>query len=176
MTSPPRPVSAPRSPRALALLFFVLESILDTRLQEQGAGIIPFEVAGTSSRAEEILADWGTTSSTARVQIWLDYPFLISVGIFVSLAVVAVADNLGVRGRLAAAAATIAWLPLVAAVADSVENAAMLVMIGGGTGQPVPGIGLGAASIKYVCGATATGYLLLGVLRWRRRREPARDA
>jgi hypothetical protein len=148
----------------LAVAFFVAQGILDLELQDRGSGIIAFEVAGSEQRAGEILDEWGGDGrATARAQLWIDYPYLVCIALFVSLACVAVADGIRSRPGLAAAGAAIAWLPLAAGVFDASENAALLVMLGSGAGQPAPAIALGAATMKYVCGVGAALYLLAGL-------------
>lgn len=156
---------------ALAAALFVVEALLDLKLQDLGEGILDFEVAGTTERAEEIVTGWGGERSTAQVQLWLDYPFLVAVAVFMAAAVLAVADGLAVGSRLRAAAAAAAWLPIAAGAADVVENTTLLLIVGGHTDQPLPGLALVAAVIKYACGFTAVGYVLGGL--WLRRTAPA---
>jgi hypothetical protein len=155
-----------------AAVLLLVQAILDLYLQSKGSGILPFEFAGTTARAEEIVNGWGGSVTTARVQLIIDYPCFTSMAIFVSLALIAVADGLSANPRLALWAVWLAWLPLLAAVADAIEDAAMLVMAGGTTGQPVPAFGLAAASVKTLSGWSA-GLFLLGALFARHRMRRA---
>ena len=155
-----------------AAVLLLVQAILDLYLQSKGSGILPFEFAGTTARAEEIVNGWGGSVTTARVQLIIDYPCFTSMAIFVSLALIAVADGLTANPRLARWAVWLAWLPLLAAVADAIEDAAMLAMAGGTTGQPVPAFGLAAASVKTLSGWSA-GLFLLGALFARHRMRRA---
>jgi hypothetical protein len=87
------------------------------------------------------------------------------MAIFFSLALITVAERLGVRPRMATWALSLAWLPLLAGIADALEDTAMLVMAGGTTAQPVPALGLGAVVLKSVCGWTAGFFLLAAPFR-----------
>lgn len=164
----------------LALL--VVLALLDGRMQDQGGhGIIAFELAGSSGRAAEILADWGPEGSdTAQWSLWLDYLYLALYGAFLWLAILAVRDGALRRGwvRFARPGGAIALLPIAGAAFDAVEDAFLLLVLGGHGGHSAPLLATIFASLKFACLAVALLYLLgglvaLGVARVRRR--PALD-
>lgn len=123
---------------ASALLFLIL-TFIDQRIKESGGpGIVAFEVAGTASRAAEILREWGDSGrSAARISIFLDFPFLVAYAIFFSAACTEMGRRLRVRaadggaiGRIARHLATpapwLGWAFFAAAFFDVIENLVML--------------------------------------------------
>jgi hypothetical protein len=98
---------------------FLLLVVVDRQIQESGGpGIVPFELAGSTSRTTEILGEWGQSGKdAARLSLWLDFPYLIAYGAFFSLAVLAVRDAARGRGwdRFSRPGTAIAVLPIVAA-------------------------------------------------------------
>jgi len=56
--------------------------------QTGGPGIIPFELAGNASRAEQIMAVWGRDGRrAARWSLWLDFGYMLSYGALTTLLV-----------------------------------------------------------------------------------------
>ena len=65
----------------------------ENRMQDNGPGMIPFELTGGQGRADEILADWGDEGQdAAREQLWIDFGFLLAYGTFLTLALATVWD------------------------------------------------------------------------------------
>jgi hypothetical protein len=164
---------------ATLVLFAVLVA-LDARMQDAGHhGIVAFEVAFTSGKAHEILVAWGSKGhDAARLSLWLDYLYLAAYGAFLFLAVRALGDALAGRGMdgWARPAAAISLLALVCAAADAVEDAFLLLVLGGHAGSIGPPLAGGFATLKFVCLAVVIAYLLAGlaVLAVARRSAPAR--
>ena len=160
-------------------LFAVLLA-LDGRMQDAGHhGIVAFEVAFTSGRADEIIVAWGSKGhDAAQLSLWLDYLYLIAYGLFLWLAVRALGDTFRSRGMdgWARPAAAISLLPLIGAAADAVEDLFLLLVLGGHAGSIGPPLAGSFATLKFACLAIAIVYLLAGLiaLALARRSAPAR--
>ena len=52
--------------------------VLERRMRRSGGpGIIPFELAGSASRAEDIMTRWGSDGQrAARLSLWLDFGYM----------------------------------------------------------------------------------------------------
>jgi hypothetical protein len=88
--------------------------------QAGGPGIIPFELAGNASRAEDVMARWGSEGQrAARLSLWLDFGYMATYGTFAALLVDRARRR---RGHPAALPALV--LPAVAG--DAVEGVALL--------------------------------------------------
>lgn len=150
------------------LVLFAILVALDGRMQDAGGhGIVPFELAGSSDRAAEILADWGSDGrDAARASLWLDYPYLVAYGAFLFLAIRALRDAALARGweRFARPGGWIAALALGSAAADAVEDAFLLLVLGGHGGSAAPVLATAFASVKFACLAVALVYLLAGLV------------
>jgi hypothetical protein len=164
----------------VTLALFAVLLALDGRMQDAGGhGIIAFEVAFTSGKAQEIVVAWGSKGhDAAQLSLWLDFLYLIAYGLFLWLAIRALGDALTGRGMAgwAQPAAAISLLPLVAAAADAVEDAFLLLVLGGHASSIGPPLAGGFATLKFVCLAVAIVYLLAGLvaLALSRRSTPAR--
>jgi hypothetical protein len=159
-----------------AALFLVL-ILIDRRIQESGGpGIVPFELAGSTDRATEILGEWGQDGrDAARLSLWLDFLYLIAYGAFFHLAVLSLRDAAGRRGweRYARAGAAIAVLPIVAAACDAFEDVGLLLVVGGHADSAAPAVATAFALAKFVALGITLVYLLgglaaLGVASFRR--------
>jgi hypothetical protein len=153
--------------------------VLDGRMQDAGGhGIVDFELAFTSGKAQEIIDAWGAKGHDAALaSLWLDYLYLIAYALFLRLAIQAVGDGLLARGaRLAAPAAAIALLPLIGAACDAVEDAFLLLVLGGHLSSAGPALAGAFATVKFACIAVAMVYLLVGLVAMAltRRGAPAR--
>jgi hypothetical protein len=160
-------------------LFAVLLA-LDGRMQDAGGhGIVAFEVAFTSDRAQEITSAWGSDGhDAARLSLWLDYLYLIAYGLFLWLAIRALGDALAKRGRerLARMAPAISLLAPITAGADAVEDLFLLLVLGGHADSIGPPLAGGFATLKFACLAVAVAWVLVALvaLALGRRTQPAR--
>jgi hypothetical protein len=144
----------------------------EDRMQENGAGIVAFELAGSQERADEILDEWGDAGQdAAREQLLIDFAFLIAYGTFLVLAVAAVRDRVGDRGRprLAAIAAVVVPFGAIAAACDAVENACLLAVLDG-AGSAFPTLATIFAAAKFALLIAALVYLVVGLALSLRRR------
>ncbi|HKG39004.1 MAG TPA: hypothetical protein VKB25_08455 [Conexibacter sp.] len=160
-------------------LFAVLIA-LDGRMQDAGHhGIVAFEVAFTSGKAQEIIVAWGSKGhDAARLSLWIDFLYLIAYGLFLWLAVRTLGDAFRNRGMdgWARPAAVISVLPLITAGADAVEDVFLLLVLGGHASSIGPPLAGGFATLKFLCLAVTIVYLLAGLvaLALARRSAPAR--
>jgi hypothetical protein len=125
-------------------------------MSDHGTGVLAWEFVGTPAKAREILAGWGDAGQdAARLQLLLDYGYLLGYGLLLWLAGTAVGSR------------RLAIIGVAGACFDALENAALLLVLDGHTGQPWPLIATTAASAKFACIAVA----LVGIAtQWLRRR------
>jgi hypothetical protein len=161
---------------ALALWAFLVYQ--DGQIRDSGGpGIVAFELAGSSDRAEEILGEWGEGGQdAARVSLIVDYPYLVAYSIFLAVACTVGSERLARRGfeRLARAGLAIGWGAVAAGALDAIENAALLRVIDGHT-EVLPAVALVAAIGKFALAAVAVVYAIAGAALGRGpgRAEPA---
>src|SRR5215212_5169429 len=149
------------------LALFAVELVYDGRMQDAGSyGIIDYELAFTSGKAQEIMRAWGADGHDAAVaSLSFDFLYLIAYGLFLRLAVRAVGEGLRARGRmrLATPAAAIALLPLICAASDVVEDVFLLLVLGGHLPSAGPPLAGSFATLKFACLAVVVVYLLVGL-------------
>jgi hypothetical protein len=145
----------------LALLLAM--SPADQRMQDTGGpGIVPFELAGSQDRANEILAEWGGDGQdAARESLWIDFGFLLAYGTFLTLALAAARDLARARGwrRLAAIGGIAAWFGALGAGFDALENICLLLTLDR-AGAAFPLLATVFATCKFIFLAAAIVYLL----------------
>lgn len=137
----------------------------EDRMQENGSGIVGFELTGGQDRADEILAEWGEEGQdAAREQLWIDFGYMVAYGVFLTLAVAAVRDMSKNRGRrrLAAIGSIVVPFGAVGAGFDAVENVCLLLTLDG-AGAAFPLSATIFAACKFVLIAIAISYLLVGL-------------
>lgn len=165
MTPSSKPGWALAAAGIATLLLLWAMSPTEDRMQANGPGMVPFELSGGQQRADEILAEWGEDGrDAAREQLWIDYGFMLAYGAFLGLAGAAVRDRCRRHGlaRLAAAGGVALWLGPLAAAFDALENACLLLTVGG-HGAPFPSLATAFATCKFALLAAAIAYLLVGL-------------
>ncbi len=131
-----------------------------------GPGIIPFELAGSTERARQILKAWGPHGrAAAKNSLRLDYLFPPTYGTLQALACAATAEGMAKRGRnvLAAVGGPIGWAQLSAAGFDYAENTALLLILAG-RDRRAPRVARQAAVVKFALISIGQGYILLGLV------------
>jgi len=95
--------------------------VLERRMRATGGpGIIPFELAGSASRAEQIMTRWGQDGQrAARLSTWLDFGYMASYGTLLALLLDRARRR---RGHSAIVPAAMA----VAVAGDAVEGVSLL--------------------------------------------------
>jgi hypothetical protein len=149
---------------ALALLLAM--SPADQRMQDTGGpGIVPFELAGSQDRADEILSEWGEDGQdAARESLWIDFGFLLAYGTFLTLALAATRDLAQRRGwrRLTRIGGVVATFGAFAAAFDALENVFLLLTLDG-AGSATPLLATVFATCKFVLLVAAIAYLIAGL-------------
>ena len=173
-------IVSPHRKRALILLgaatvaFTVLIELIDPSRVSSGPTILAFEFAGSSSRAAQIMAEWGAKGrSAAHLSLLLDYGYMLSYGLFFCLAGFAIRDTARTRGwrRLAALGVVIPFLALAAATFDASENVALLLTLAGNGGSFAALFAAVCSTIKFTLIGIAILYVLVGLaFRLRARR------
>ena len=154
---------------ASASLFAVLAGIDSKLVDEGGWGIVDFELAGSREDAQRMVSDWGADGhDAARLSLWLDYLYMVAYGAFGALAVAAVRDMSARRGwrRFERFAALAVPLPIAAALCDALENAGLLLALGGHGGDVAPAAGMAFALAKFAFMTIAFWLVAIAVVRW----------
>ena len=138
----------------------------DQRMQDTGGpGIVPFELAGSQERADEIMGEWGEKGQdAARESLWIDFGFLVAYGAFLTLAVAAVRDIARDRGwqRIATIGAVVVYFGALGAAFDAFENICLLLTLEG-AGSVFPTLATLFAACKFLLLAAAIVYLVAGL-------------
>jgi hypothetical protein len=145
-----------------ALVLLLAMSPAEERMKDSGPGVVPFELAGSQERADEILAEWGEDGQDAsREQLWIDFGFLVAYGTFLTLLLLIGRDLARRRGwrRLAAIGAVVVSFGALAAGFDALENICLLLTLGG-AGAAFPPLATIFASCKFILLTVAIAYLL----------------
>jgi hypothetical protein len=95
--------------------------VLERRMRRSGGpGIIAFELAGSASRAEDIMTRWGSDGQrAARLSLWLDFGYMATYGALMTLLVDRTRRRRGHPAILPAAV-------IVAVAGDAVEGVSLL--------------------------------------------------
>lgn len=133
--------------------------VLERRMRRTGGpGIIPFELAGNASRADAIMARWGSDGQrAARISTWLDFGYMTTYGVFTALLVERTRRR---RGHSAALPAIVS----VAVAGDAIEGVSLLKVLNGTRVAENARRARTAALIKFAALALALGYVAAGSL------------
>jgi hypothetical protein len=158
-----------------SVVLLLAMSPAEERMQDNGPGMITFELTGGQDRADEILAEWGDEGqNAAREQLWIDFAYLLVYGAFLTLALRAVRDMARERGwrRLTAIGGVVVWLGVLVAGFDAIENICLLLTLDG-AGAAFPLLATIFASCKFLLLAIAIAYLIAGLAMRLRSGRPA---
>jgi hypothetical protein len=129
-----------------------------------GAGIVPFELAGTPERSRRMMERWGDDGRrAARISLLLDYPFLVS---YTGLQVAGCAA----AGRVLPAGRYVVPTQVAAGAFDAAENTALLGVLSGHDGGALPAVARFCALAKFALLGVGWAYALAGLLASRLRR------
>lgn len=146
--------------------FTVILELIDPSHVSHGPTILDFEFAGSSSRATQIMTEWGVKGrSAAHLSLLLDYGYMVSYGLFFCLAGLAIRDTARTRGwrRLATFGTVVPFFALLAAVFDASENVALLLTLAGKGGSLAPPFAAVCSAIKFTLITIAIVYVVLGL-------------
>jgi hypothetical protein len=130
-------------------------TVLERRMRATGGpGIIPFELAGSGFRAEQIMAQWGRDGEqAARASMWLDFGYMTSYGALAALLVERACRR---RGHPRALTAVVA----VAVAGDAIEGMSLLKVLDREGVDMHARRARAAALLKFAALAGALGYVL----------------
>ncbi len=150
---------------ATVLLLLAMQPA-EERMQDNGPGMVPFELTGGQERADEILAEWGEEGQdAAREQLWIDYAFLLVYGTFLTLAALATRDLARERGwrRLASIGRFAIYFGALCAGFDALENTCLLLTLEG-SGAAFPLLATIFATFKFAFLVAVIAYIAAGLV------------
>jgi hypothetical protein len=168
----------PRAHRRLTLVCIAVLALLPTALgsvvhplhedEPGGKSIIDFEVAGSVSEADKILATWRAEhviDDAKRIQIFdLVYPLIYAAAIAGACVAAAGAWRRAGRASLGALGIAMAWVAFAAAGFDYVENLGLGISLWDEPASPWPQVSYVAAVLKFTASTSALLYALSGLI------------
>jgi hypothetical protein len=148
------------------VVFAVVLELIDPSHVSHGPTILDFEFAGSQAHATRIVSEWGAEGrSAAHLSLVVDYGYMISYGLFFTLAGFATRDAARERGwsRLAAVGIVVPYFALAAATFDASENVALLVTLAGNGGSFAPLFAAVCSAIKFTLITIAILYVICGL-------------
>jgi hypothetical protein len=147
---------------------WVAMGVIERQITDDGGpGILAFEFVGSKHHASEMLAEWSSHSrDLVRLSLWIDYGFMLAYGAFFTLAGLATRDFAREHGleALASAGQWAPWCATGAALFDALENANLLLVLGGHGGSVSPPLATACASVKFLLIVTAIVYVVWGLV------------
>lgn len=147
--------------------------VLDESLVNDAApsGIISFEFARSITRAQKILSSWDTAEKIrCALSLGIDYLFLVTYALFISVGCVYIANVLKIRQLLLAKIGfLLGWTQFLALLLDAIENTTLIQLLLGSRNEVYSWIAWGCAGIKFTLvglGLTymVSGFILRGIL------------
>jgi len=127
-----------------------------------GTGILELEFCWWSDACEALIAGW-TSPEVALPGLYGDYLYMVVYSATLSLACLQAGAQL--PERWARLGEPVAWLPIVAALCDAVENVALIRLVGGAIGSDAA-VAFGCASVKFALLAIGLTYSAAGALSY----------
>jgi hypothetical protein len=153
---------------ALSLLVMASLQVLGKPLitAASPAGIISYEFAGDPEQARCMVESWGNEGRVyAGLNLGLDYLFLVSYGLAISLGCVLAAEKLSKRSsKLWSLGLILAWGQLCAALLDAIENYGLIRVLLGSNAVIWPQTALWCAVFKFILVGLGLFYVLAGGL------------
>lgn len=161
------------APLAVAMMFVLASLDAELRTPASPSGIVSFELAGDGDSAGQILDAWGSQGRRAAARsLRLDFVFLAAYAPGLALLCAAAADRAdSMRSRLSAPGAWLAWGQLVAGGLDTIENLALLRVLGGAAGNAWPALAAACAWPKFALVGAGLMYLVCSAALRLGRRE-----
>lgn len=154
---------------ATLFVMAVFQFLLDPPLRTAAApaGIVSFELAGTTDKAFQIMVSWENVKTDNTAPLPETLPLLAALGLgfdFLFMPIYASALSLGIllaaKGRSGVwplAGNVLGWGALIAPIFDAIENVVLFKILLGGAIAPHPQIAFWCASIKF-------SLIILGIL------------
>ena len=151
-------------------LLMLVQAAFNRRLRSVAAprGIVSFQLAGTVDRARAIVGSWDDPArSSAKRGLWLDYLYLLSYASALVLGCIWAARQLAaVSPWLEWAGGMLAWLMVLAAVFDSLENLALLIQLYRTPRAFWSALSFFCASAKFLLAMLGLFYVFAGIAAW----------
>ena len=130
-------------------------AVLESRMRATGGpGIIPFELAGSAFRAEQIMAQWGRDGErAARISTWLDFGYMTTYGTLTALLIERARRRRGHPRSLTSVA-------MVAVAGDAIEGVSLLKVLDRKNVDRYARLARAAALVKFAALAGALGYVV----------------
>ena len=148
----------------LALAVMAWMNVFDAHLKTAAdpAGIVSFELAGSSALAWDIIESWGEEGQVyAGLSLGLDYLFIVAYSGGIALGCVMGSRSLAQRVKgLAPVGLFLAWAQFAAAALDAVENYALIQVLLGSQRELWPVVARWCAVPKFLLVALGLLYLL----------------
>ncbi|HEY7873534.1 MAG TPA: hypothetical protein VIG64_00265 [Actinomycetota bacterium] len=145
-----------------ALIVYLL-ALVPFALVGEPNEMIRLQLAGSESRAQEIVAGWSHAETVDMAYLQgVDELHPLAYGLLLVIAAVWAGRQL--RRAAARWAPVIAWMAVAAAVFDLLENVGMVVMIRGDVDAPWPTITTAFAIAKFVLFVPVLAYAAAGVV------------
>lgn len=128
--------------------------------------LVDLEFAGTVRRADELLTPWDAgIRRRGIIRVRLDFIYLAAYVPAIALSCLWARDVFRLRAmRVAVMGTPLAWLQMIAGLADSVENVALLRMMQGPVTHPWPVLARWCASVKFSLVLAGLAYMAAGGL------------
>ena len=132
-----------------------------------GASIIDFELAGTLSKAQTIMAGWGEANKqVARQQTYVDFVFLVLYPLTIALGCGLAARQFSAGSWLVTVGLYLAWAQLAAGLLDAIEDVALLRLLEGAQNPNLPLLARLCALPKFAIVILGLIYVLIGASTW----------
>jgi len=142
--------------------------VLDESLVNDAApsGIVSFEFAGSITRAQQILSSWDASQKIrCALSLGIDYVFLVSYALFLSVGCVYIANALKSRRLiLAEIGFLLGWTQFMAALLDAIENTALIQLLLGSRNEIYSWTAWGCARIKFTLVGLGLLYMVSGFI------------
>lgn len=125
------------------------------------AGILDLEFAWTQEKTESVMLAWNGITDVARMNIYIDFLFLIAYTAFLSLACKFFAAR--TTGKWSAFGKRFSQAVILAGVFDVAENALMLTSLQGTPNNMTAMITATFAALKFAIAAVAILYILISL-------------
>ena len=150
-----------------AVVFLAMKSVSEPLITpEAPGGIISFELAKSLEQSQAMLDSWDTNAKiNAGLSLGIDFLFLFAYGIFFAIACFSVAKKFKDRiNWLYKLGVYLAFLQLVAALFDAIENVALIKLLLGSNNGIHSSIAYYFVSIKFAIIAIGFIYIIMGLL------------
>ncbi len=149
----------------LSFVLLITLNRIDLHLKTDAApqGIISFELASNPDVSQQMIQSWdGAAKMYAAFSLGIDYLFMISYALFLSLLCMLLANKFSEKRFHYNAGILLSYGLWLAAVLDAVENFALFRLLFGSTNTLYSGLAAGCAGVKFILVLLGFLYLAWG--------------